>query len=183
MVKFVTISLILLIHPNHGFGIQKSQVSRKEANYDARLRPLIPRLKRKVDVLIRLPQTLKPFLDPRKPQLYPRIEEAESDIYRIRIESEEDCDGASYCALGWISGELRSDKNKDEIDNVIKEGKVVRLATDLKGYYMNLSADSRLHDILLWQQEGVFYTVAMYGSEQELSQIANSMVRNSPINL
>ena len=165
------------------FGIQNSQTIGVEANYDARFRPLIPRLKRKVDVLIRLPQSLKPFLSAGRTELYVSTEEAETDIYYIRIESEKECNGANYCFLGWISGQLRSDKNKDELDEVIREGKIVQLVNGLKGHYLDLSDAGSLHNVLLWEQEGVFYTVTMYGKKEQLVEVANSMILNTPINL
>lgn len=180
--KLLTIALIFLISVT-AFGTQNSQAKDVEVNYDALFRPLIPHLKRKVDVLIRLPQSLKPFLSAGSKELYASIDESESDVYDVRIESEKECDGANYCYLGWISGQLRSNKNKDEIDATIRGGKLVQLANGLKGHYLDFSNEGNLHNVLSWEQEGVLYTVAMYGKKEQLMEIANSMILKTPINL
>ena len=175
-------AILLLLATTVALGIQNFQTTRPRPGYDVRFRPLLPSLKQNVDVSIRLPQSLKPFFTERQSKLYVSIDEAGADVYDIRIESEKACGGANYCLLGSISGQLRSRKNKAELDTILHEGKPTRLANGLQGYYLDLSDAGSLRNILLWEQGGVIYQVTMYGQQRRLVEIANSMILNSPVN-
>ena len=163
----------------------ESQLAGRGKAFDARFRPLLPHLKGRVGVSIRLPQTVQPFQTAGRTRLYLSVGRAERDAYEIRIESERDCDGANYCFAGSISGQQRTDENKGFIEAIINEGKVVRLANGAKGHYFKGPCGaSCVPDSLLWQQEGFYYIVTAAGlGTRQMVQVANSMIVGSPINL
>ncbi|MGI8542220.1 MAG: hypothetical protein ACR2MD_01925 [Aridibacter sp.] len=184
MLKCAT--LIILLFASFGSILaQDEKPTVSEAIYDARFRPFIPRLKRNTDVLVRLPQLLTPFQTSRRSQLYLSVEEVGANSYKILIENVKDCEGANFCFLGAISGELKTEENKDFIDAIIDEGKAVSLANDTKGYYfVGPCGASCVPDKVMWKQEGFYYTVTSAGiSLNKMVKVANSMISGSPINL
>ena len=184
MLRFALI-FILLFGSFGTVSAQKEKPAVSEAIYDARFKPFISRLKRDTDVLIRLPQSLKAFQTLRQFQLHLSIEKADANSYKILIESVKDCDQANYCFLGAISGEIMTEENKDFVEAIIKEGAVVNLANDTKGYHFaGPCGASCVPDKVMWKQENIYYTVTATGlSLNKMIKVANSMIGGSPLKL
>ena len=181
-----TIALFFVLSSLVASGqVRPSRPDAPGAACDARLLPLVPRLKRQVEVPVRLPRSLGFFRTARRAQLYLSVSMAAADGYEVRIEHEGDCGGANHCFVGSISGQSRTEANKDFLDAIIAEGKVVRLANGVAGYYFEGPCGaSCVPDSLMWRQDGFYYVVtsAGAGAADGIARIADSMIAGRPVN-
>lgn len=96
------------------------------------------------------------------------------------------CDTATYpCLVGSFSAERATSPNAQrELDRHQATNVVIPLAGGIEGYWLegNGSTPSSDFSSLIWQQDGMVYTVSFLAAEQEnILAMARSMVTEPPI--
>ncbi len=132
--------------------------------------PIIPTLKTKTKVPLRLPSDI-PDVDDSLP-LYAVIETANSSSYSLILGYTPDCGGGNACRLGSLSGEAIGNKRQP------LTGKRVKLTQNRTGYFIEATCGANCSDsILTWQEGNYRYTVGIKaGDLKSLTKMANSTV-------
>jgi hypothetical protein len=139
---------------------------------DAVFSPILPKLKAtKVPVLL-------PADTNRKGELgmpdsdHARIENVSSSRYEIVLEVGPDCQGATACYIGTISGEKISPKLAQ------LKGKKIKLGQGQTAYFTDATCGANCSDSsIVWDQGGVRYYIGMKGEKLDiLKRVADSVV-------
>jgi hypothetical protein len=133
-------------------------------------KPIIPNLQKKTKVPILLPSYI-PESEATNP-LYAQLGTMTAGKYSILLAFDPQCNEATACRLGSVSGEVITSKNK-----AIK-GKIITLSRQRKGYFVDATCGANCSDSTLdWQEKGYRYRVAIKaGDLKTLHKMANSTV-------
>jgi hypothetical protein len=136
--------------------------------------PILSELTAKTTIPIRLPQSLPPT---GSNPLYANLVKATPTSYRIELAFVPDCYGASACRFGELGG----DKITQNLPPL--QGKKTVLSKGITGYYTPAVCGANCSDgVLVWQQEGVRYHLALKaGKLEDLKSLANSVITAKPL--
>ncbi|MEM1253950.1 MAG: hypothetical protein AAGI69_16085 [Cyanobacteria bacterium P01_H01_bin.21] len=111
--------------------------------------------------------------------LYPHIE-ADERGFRVNITADPNC-GVSSCALGSIGILSETESWPPTADTVAP----ISLPSGLEGYHLSWGQGWLKSHTIVWRQDGQIYgagTLASAVDTEELVAIAESMIREQPIN-
>jgi hypothetical protein len=133
-------------------------------------KPIIPILKKKTQVPLWLPSYI-PESDGDIP-LYAQLEIVTAKNYSILLGFDSQCNGATACRLGSISGEKINSQNK------LLKGKKITLSRKRQGYFVDATCGANCSDSTIsWQEKGYLYRLAIKaGDLKTLVKMANSTI-------
>ena len=137
------------------------------AEVDPAFRPVIEELRTKVSIPLRLPAKL-PDLGQGSDPVYAIVERATAYSYTIVLGYTPDCNGASVCRIGSLSGAAAGQKKL--------RGKAVRLSRGITGRYTEAECGANCSDsVISWQEGRNQYSVGVKaGSEADAAALANA---------
>jgi hypothetical protein len=164
--------LIPVVSPRHFAGEAISQTI-AEPRYHRVFQPLLARLRAGTKIPIRLPQEIP---DAGKSPLYASLNEINPDRYSIELAFAPDCYGATACRFGAVSGEKKTPRTP------VLRGEKLTLAAGITGYFTPAVCGANCSDAtLIWEQDGVRYTIALKaGRRESLQRMAGSAIASFP---
>lgn len=134
---------------------------------DPVFRPVIEELQAKVSIPLRLPSRL-PDLGQGTDPVYAIVEQAKAHSYAIVLGFTPDCNGASVCRIGSISGAVAGQKKL--------RGKTIRLKGGITGRYVEAECGANCSDsVVSWREGRNQYSVGLKaGSQADAAALANA---------
>jgi hypothetical protein len=153
------------------FAITLQTSAQKKLSDAAIFEPLMPELRLKTRVPLKLPTYLGNEQTEEWP-LYAIIEEATPTRYFLQIAFSPDCSGGTACRWGGATGERIGSQTERPT------GKPIKLANGITGYFVDSTCGANCSDsVLTWDQGGHRYTVeSKAGSPEFLKKVANSAI-------
>ncbi len=141
----------------------------KYAQSNSIFNPILPQLKQKTRIKIRLPKYIPGASGENR--LYAIIETATRNKYEIILGFTRDCNGGNACSFGSVSAQAITEKTPRP------SGKAVLLSQKIIGYFIAAQCGANCSDsTITWQQQGVQYTVGLKaGDRSSLIKMANSV--------
>lgn len=142
------------------------------AKTDSIFEPVMQSLKQKTRVPLRLPTYLAN--EEETSPLYANVEKASASDYSILIDFTEDCNGATACHYGRVTGQAVKPGAKHD------KGKAVKLANGITGHFVDAKCERICGDSeLSWDANGYRYTVGIKAEkEDKLIKVANSAIES-----
>jgi hypothetical protein len=163
--------LIPVVSPRHFAGEAISQTI-AEPRYHRVFQPLLARLRAGTKIPIRLPQEIP---DAGNSPLYAALNEINPERYSIELAFAPDCHGATVCRFGEVSGEKKTPQTP------ALSGQKLTLTRGITGYFTPAVCGANCSDAtLIWQQDGIRYTIALKaGRRESLQRMAESAIASS----
>ena len=141
----------------------------RPAGVDPVFRSIVDELRQKTRIAVRLPAKL-PDLGQGSDRVYAVLEHAEPGSYSVVLAFTPDCNGASFCRIGSLTGSAASSKRS--------KGKQIRLARGVKGYYTEAVCGANCPDsIISWKEGPNEYTAGIKGGgEADVAALANAVL-------
>jgi hypothetical protein len=136
---------------------------------------LLEPLQKECRIPLRLPRRL-PDLGQGTDPVYAVLESAQPDRYSIILGFTEDCNGASFCRIGVLTGRKLAGPSR-------WSGKQVRLHFGLRGVYQEAECGANCTDaVIRWREGDVEYSVGVKaGSLVDAKNLANaSLAKPAP---
>ena len=143
---------------------------------DSIFQPLLPGFQERGGVPARLPAKL-PELGQGKDPLYAVLGHADRNAYTIYLSFTPDCNGASVCRLGTLSGQALSALGSKK--NAKARANAVRLANGTIGVYAQSECGANCSDsVVRWREGAAEYSAGVKGgSREDVLQLANSCLK------
>ena len=109
--------------------------------------------------------------------LYAIAEKVEQDEYVVQLAFTKDCSGGSACHFGFVSGK------KSLRPEVPRGAKAVKLAGNLKGYFLDAKCGANCSDsVLLWMKDGYLYSIGLKAESIDvMTKVAESAIEKSKL--
>ena len=140
-----------------------------QTGVDPIFRPIVDELRQKTRIAVRLPTKL-PDVGQGSDRVYAVLAHAEPGSYSVLLAFTPDCNGASFCRIGSLTGSAASSKRS--------KGKQIRLARGVKGYYTEAVCGANCPDsIISWKEGPNEYTAGIKGGgEADVAALANAVL-------
>jgi hypothetical protein len=135
---------------------------------DTVFRPIIDELRQKTRIPIRLPAKL-PDLGQGPDRIYAVLVHSKPDSYSVVLAFTPDCNGASFCRIGSLTGAAGSKR---------RTGKRIRLARGVTGFYTEGVCGANCSDsVIAWKEGPNEYTAGTKGgSDADVAALANAVL-------
>jgi hypothetical protein len=142
-----------------------------QTDVDPVFQPLLDKLRQETRVSVRLPAKL-PDLGQGSDRVYAVLAHADARSYSVVLAFTPDCNGASFCRLGSLTGSAAIGKRM--------AGKRVRLARGVPGYYTKAVCGANCSDsVISWRQGSNEYTAGVKGgAETDVAALANAVLEH-----
>ena len=140
-----------------------------QTEVDPVFRPMVDELRQKTRIAVRLPAKL-PDLGQGSDRVYAVLARAETGSYSIVLAFTPECNGASFCRIGSLTGSGASGKRRT--------GKRIRLARGVTGYYTEGVCGANCPDsVISWREGPGEYTAGIKGGrEADVAALANAIL-------
>jgi hypothetical protein len=141
----------------------------RQTDVDPVFRPIVDGLRQKTRIAVRLPAKL-PDLGQGSDRVYAVLAHAEPGSYSVVLAFTPDCNGASFCRIGSLTGAAASSKRST--------GKRIRLARGVTGYYTEGVCGANCPDsVISWREGPNEYTAGIKGGgETDVAALANAVL-------
>jgi hypothetical protein len=141
----------------------------QQGDVDPAFRPILDQLRQKVQIPVLLPSKLVD-LGQGSDRVYAVVTRAEPRSYSIVLAFTADCNGASFCRIGSLTGSAAGKKRLS--------GKRIRLARGVAGYYIEGACGANCEDsVISWKAGPNLYTAGIKGgTAADVSAMANAVL-------